>query len=416
MNKPQVKFFPTWSGAIEARAASLTRGYLNQLLPHHEFQDLMQEAFLSFWRCRNNYKGKIDNPRWFMSLFSVAWSRRLCTLAEKVPRYKLIEDQGAEAFEVLVYDDLGFFLRSMSNMPNELAGVLREVISFPRRRVKRSQLLQLKSFLTAQGAATMATKDEQHPIEKELLELTGEKAKGRKESDEDYQVRICTAVNDVEDDDYEGLSDQTKLWFEAATQAINDDEPENIPPFADFDEKASKGKKGKAAPKEEAEDTPAGDESETEIEFDDIEVDMKVRIVPKKGDEVIGTVTEVDDVSVTVEDDDGQESVLKASRVSEIFQVEAEEKPKKKAGKAEAAPAKKGKAAPKPSGEEKAKGPSGSDALRILICENLDKEKDAVFKLAKKKGVELSDVQMNSVYATTIRTVEILRELELLDE
>lgn len=262
----------------------------------------------------------------------------------------------------------------------------------------------------------MATKDEQHPIEKELLELTGEKAKGRKESDEDYQVRICTAVNDVEDDDYEGLSDQTKLWFEAATQAINDDEPENIPPFADFDEKASKGKKGKAAPKEKAEDTPAGDESETEIEFDDIEVDMKVRIVPKKGDEVIGTVTEVDDVSVTVEDDDGQESVLKASRVSEIFQVEAEEKPKKKAGKAEAAPAKKGKAAPKPSGEEKAKGPSGSDALRILICENLDKEKDAVFKLAKKKGVELSDVQMNSVYATTIRTVEILRELELLDE
>lgn len=72
-------FTPRWQGAINARAINLTKKFYPALCSDYEFEDLLQEAFLVFLKVRNKYPA-VDNPRWFMVLFSRALLRRFIDL------------------------------------------------------------------------------------------------------------------------------------------------------------------------------------------------------------------------------------------------------------------------------------------------------------------------------------------------
>jgi len=391
---------------------------------------------------------------------------------------------------------------------------------------------------------------EMSPIETEMLEATGQKPRGKKEEPGDYLVRLCSAVSELADGEYEALSEPTKAWFADAAEKINEEDFDNIPSFADFEEAAKPAKGKKAAAKEEAKDdefepevgsyvkvTDADDEevegevtslSAKKIEVTDadgevhafflskVTVEAAEKPAPKKAakgkaakeeakdevevgdegsyvkvtdaddEEVVGEVTANTGKKITVKDEEGEEHTFFLSKV----EVEAAEKPeakpakgKKAAAKEEAkdepeagevgsyvkvtdaddeevegevtantgkkitvtdadgdehsfmlskveveaadrpAPKDKAKPAAKGKAEKEDKPPkdvpkdapkavSGSDLVRALICENFDsKSKDDIFKLARKKGVEVSDTQLNTVYATTMRTIEILKEL-----
>ena len=89
---PVIPFRPIWPGSIEGHAVNTVRYYYGKLHPWHEFDDLLQEAYIVFIKCSRAYAGKVDNPAWFMSLFSHSLRNRFINLIRHGPRYNFIED------------------------------------------------------------------------------------------------------------------------------------------------------------------------------------------------------------------------------------------------------------------------------------------------------------------------------------
>lgn len=86
-------------------------------------------------------------------------------------------------------------------------------------------------------------------IEQQVLDATSQKAQGKKESREDYLERLALSVQEnLDDEEYEALSDEVKAWFEKAAKALS---------------------KSKAAP--EFPDMETEEEEEVEIETEDEE-------------------------------------------------------------------------------------------------------------------------------------------------
>lgn len=110
---PSAKFTAQWKGPIEGHAVNQVKRWFPSLCAEHEFDDLMQEAFLVFMRCSHRYAGRVDNPAWFMSLFSRALSNRLINLAARCGRIFSLEDVDvhepsvdAEGFGAAVLNEL----------------------------------------------------------------------------------------------------------------------------------------------------------------------------------------------------------------------------------------------------------------------------------------------------------------------
>jgi hypothetical protein len=98
-------------------------------------------------------------------------------------------------------------------------------------------------------------------IEQELLKVTGQKAIKRGEDVQDYQKRLITAVDALDEETWNGLSNETQSWYNSGVKAVKDKEP--IPAFPDNEvapeEKKADGEQGDAGKPEEkaAEGKPA---------------------------------------------------------------------------------------------------------------------------------------------------------------
>lgn len=93
-----LKFVPRWPGAIHGHAVNSVKSFYPNLCAEHEFDDLMQEAYYIFLKCKRKYfdrpnfkYAKVNSAPWFMSLFSRALRNQLIAVQSKC-RYKLNVD------------------------------------------------------------------------------------------------------------------------------------------------------------------------------------------------------------------------------------------------------------------------------------------------------------------------------------
>lgn len=141
---------PEWTKEIEGCAYNMTRKYWNGLKAWYEWDDLMQEARIAFLRLQRRYRGKVDNPAWFMSLFKVSWQRRLIHLFRRRPAYSLSADPLPELVEPPELQDL---LELIDSIPMELRIMMADLCRpIPRFRFSKKDAAPLKSLLTTRSA------------------------------------------------------------------------------------------------------------------------------------------------------------------------------------------------------------------------------------------------------------------------
>jgi hypothetical protein len=257
-------------------------------------------------------------------------------------------------------------------------------------------------------------------IVEELVAVCDIDGQGKKETRQDFLQRVVEETAQLEEADWDGLSKAAQEWYNAAVDANNG--ADDIP---DPDEvKAKPAARRGATKKEEEEPEDAGEE----IEFDDLEVGMKVTIATKKS-EVTGMVTAVDgeEEVVTVTDEDDEESEIGAARIKTITCLE---RPKKKAA-GKKAPAKKAEpeddpededepAAKKPADKaaEKEKPPraknpgvSITSKIRDMVCEDDSLTQEEIGKALTKEGLNWNPSTLQLQYTEVQRTIKALREL-----
>lgn len=92
----------------------------------YEFDDLLQEAAIVFLVCRDRYAGKVDNPRWFMALFSRALYNRFVDLQRTNRSYSPIDDDLDD--RVSPWDepqpDAGYCRRVLAELPAPIRRLL----------------------------------------------------------------------------------------------------------------------------------------------------------------------------------------------------------------------------------------------------------------------------------------------------
>lgn len=91
----------------------------------------MQECALIFVRCRNYYRGAVDNAGWFMKLYQHAVARAFISYAHRDTRFV------ADAIELLPVDSIGYenlgpLLLTIKEAPSELRHVVTMLLSAPR--------------------------------------------------------------------------------------------------------------------------------------------------------------------------------------------------------------------------------------------------------------------------------------------
>jgi hypothetical protein len=110
-----------------------------------------------------------------------------------------------------------------------------------------------------------------HDIERELIDITGFKAKGKFADRQEYLRAILNASSKLSEDDFDALTDETAEWANSAVAAFNS--KDDLP---DFDESADHDPEtGEVDDEDEAEDEAAEetDDEEDESSSDDEEDD-----------------------------------------------------------------------------------------------------------------------------------------------
>jgi len=151
-------------------------------------------------------------------------------------------------------------------------------------------------------------------IEQELL-AAAEITRKRGEEDQPFYKRLAVAVGEVADDVWSGLSAEAQAWFNSAADAIEAKKDVALPPGAGkaADADPPPRRRGAAAPEPEKQPEPA---AYTPALKD------QVRLVTKRGKEVLGTVVEVDD-EVIVLDVNGKDEEFGRDRVETVELVTA---------------------------------------------------------------------------------------------
>lgn len=193
-----------------------------------------------------------------------------------------------------------------------------------------------------------------HAIERELIKVTGYKARTKFDDRQDYLSSILNAVSKLDDDDFDNLSDEAAEWANAAVEAKNSKNSE----LPDFDEVGAAAEEASdddadSEADEEADDSGDGDEaddaSDDDTDSDDDDDDSEADEADDEEDDPSDDNPESDDD----EDED-----------------EPEEKPAKKAVPKKAAkpdPAPKLKPPPKPRKEKpKERKPHHTDEDVVL--------------------------------------------------
>jgi ribosome maturation factor RimP len=306
----------------------------------------------------------------------------------------------------------------------------------------------------------------------ELLEATGIK-QNAKETDADLKKRVVTAVTELTDAEWAALSSGAQDWFNQAADAINAKEEAPDFPDAEDDEPAVPARRrGAAAEKKEEPETQdpqvgdmvkivtkRGKETEgelveidedvvvldvdgTEEEFDRSRIDTitvlgdtgtaeqssddapaepkvgdNLKVVTKRGKEVVGELVEIDGDILVIKTDD--EEVEVDSTTAQSVEVVEEEKPAASSGRRRGAPA---EPTDKPAAAEKTKRTTAADnggvvatvRMRELIVENMDLDKAGIAKLLGKEKITYKDNTLDLVYADSHKLIKMMKDRKLL--
>jgi len=104
---PRIKFVPRFSGAIHGRTVNVIRKFFPKLCSEYEFDDLLQEAYIVFMKCKA--ASNADSPKWFMALYDRSLHNKMINLTEKCGRYISIEELDSIDEPVTHFDEA--FLR-----------------------------------------------------------------------------------------------------------------------------------------------------------------------------------------------------------------------------------------------------------------------------------------------------------------
>lgn len=150
MKEPlRIPYVPRWKGPIEGHAVNVAKSFYPKLCAFHEFDDLLQEAFLIYMKIKNTYP-YIDNRAWFMSLFSVSLRNRMIGLIEhRATRYNFIED--ATEIEEPSREDNTLLGIMLKELPQEAQDLLVELVGTSQRKA-RSAYRRLSEMFPAVAA------------------------------------------------------------------------------------------------------------------------------------------------------------------------------------------------------------------------------------------------------------------------
>lgn len=147
--RPRLPFVPRWAGECEGYSHNALRKFWPSLQPWHEWDDLMQESFLVFLKCKRRYYRRVDRPEWFMALFKTSLHNRLVTLVLSVPKYSLMEGD-AEVPDRPVPDIARELWELARDLPVELQVVLGDVCRLrPRFNFSKQALRELRVALAS---------------------------------------------------------------------------------------------------------------------------------------------------------------------------------------------------------------------------------------------------------------------------
>lgn len=82
MKRKRLSFVPCFKGPIEGYVVNFLKRNYWKVAAHHEFEDLLQEAYFKFLVVKEKYPEVIDPPH-FMALFKTSWKNHFTVLAAK---------------------------------------------------------------------------------------------------------------------------------------------------------------------------------------------------------------------------------------------------------------------------------------------------------------------------------------------
>lgn len=129
-----------------------------------------------------------------------------------------------------------------------------------------------------------------HPVERELIEASGYKARRKFDDRQDYLSSILNSVMKLSDDDFDNLTDEATEWANAAVEARNS--KQDIP---DFDEVIEEVPLEADEDEDETEEDPDDEGDDAETDNDDAEDDDEDDTDDADGDDT-AAVTAVDSV------------------------------------------------------------------------------------------------------------------------
>jgi len=154
-------------------------------------------------------------------------------------------------------------------------------------------------------------------IAKEIAKATGVVAQ-RGESRQDYLKALVVGVQGLTDPQWDALSGDAQDWFNACADAKNA-KKKDLPDFPDAEqeEEAAPTTRRRGAAAAEA-DAPTGTK---EITPDDVEKGMAIRIMTKRGKDISGQVTGVDDAGFSMKVGEDTED-FDFVRIDKIFALD----------------------------------------------------------------------------------------------
>lgn len=147
MTRPRLPYKPKWSREIHGYAHNAIRSFWPALSPWYEWEDLMQEARLTFVLCSNRYTGVVDNPAWFMALFKTAWHNKLISLVGRLPQYSLNEEVDLRLFDFSSPDVMQEMLQMLETLPFSLRLAVKNLCEPDGKRVSKRMLNKLRLAL-----------------------------------------------------------------------------------------------------------------------------------------------------------------------------------------------------------------------------------------------------------------------------
>lgn len=148
----RLPYTPRWPGAIEGYTVNTLRrsGVYGRLSAWLEFEDLLQEAYVVFARCKHRYAGRVTEPAWFMALYKTALHNRLSTLIVAHRKYSSFMDRNIAApFPEAVgeLENLGELCCLIAELPAEFAAVLEEAVLADTAALRAAAARQLRRWL-----------------------------------------------------------------------------------------------------------------------------------------------------------------------------------------------------------------------------------------------------------------------------